>query len=407
MTNVTPGAPRAAARAVGQGPSTGRLVGLDLARGLAVLGMYASHVGPDPPGGGPVGWAAEMSRGRSSALFALLAGFTLVILTGRPEPRTGRAGRQAAGRVLIRSAALVALGGALTALDTSVNVILAYYGLALALALPLRRLRAARDLALVALAGALVLPQVLYPLRAAAYGGGWADTLADHDPLARISGGEGLLDLLVTGDYPVLTWLPFIVAGMAVARLDLGRPGARARSAVWGAALAAAGYGGSWLALHLVPGALGAVSAATDGGPAAAAWWSDAAGSPGDTNPAWLLVAAPHSQTTFSILGNTGVALLVLAGCLAVVDRSAGLRRLAAPVAAVGSVSLTAYAGHIVALSALGLDDEDRSYTGAVTLWLCFTGTAVLAALLWTRVFRRGPLEYALHSATLPARLIN
>ncbi|MET9876424.1 hypothetical protein ABZZ36_17575 [Actinacidiphila glaucinigra] len=212
-------------------------------------------MGPDPPGGGPAGWAAEMSRGRSSALFALLAGFTLVILTGRPEPRTGRAGRQAAGRVLIRSAALVALGGALTALDTSVDVILASYGLALALALPLRRLRAARDLALLALAGALVLPQVLYPLRAAAYGGGWADTLADHDPMARISGGDGLPDLLVTGDHPVLTWLPFIVAGMAVARLDLGRRGVRSRPAVRGAALTAAGYGGSWLALHLVPGA--------------------------------------------------------------------------------------------------------------------------------------------------------
>ncbi|MEU1621363.1 DUF418 domain-containing protein [Streptomyces sp. NPDC005722] len=407
MTNVTPGAPREAARAVGQGPTTGRLVGLDLARGLAVLGMYASHVGPDPPGGGPVGWAAEMSRGRSSALFALLAGFTLVILTGRPEPRTGRAGRQAAGRVLIRSAVLVVLGGVLTALDTSVNVILAYYGLALALALPLRRLRSARDLALVALVAALVLPQVLYPLRVAAYGGGWADVLADHDPVAVVSGGDGLLDLLVTGDYPVLTWLPFIVAGMAVAWLDLGRPGVRARLAGYGGVLTAAGYGGSWLALHLVPGALGAVGAATDGGPAGAAWWSDAVGSPGYTTPAWLLVAAPHSQTTFSILGNTGVALLVLAGCLVLVDRSAGLRRLAAPVIAVGSVSLTAYAGHIVALGAFDLDDQDRSYTGAVALWLCFTATAVLAALLWTRVFRRGPLEYVLHSVTLPARLIN
>ncbi|MET9876423.1 DUF418 domain-containing protein [Actinacidiphila glaucinigra] len=97
----------------------------------------------------------------------------------------------------------------------------------------------------------------------------------------------------------------------------------------------------------------------------------------------------------------------MLAGCLALGGRSAGLRRPAAPVAAVGSVSLTAYAGHIVALSALGLDDEDRSCTGAVVLRLCFTATAMAAALLWTRVFRRGPLEYALHSVTLPARLIN
>ncbi|MFF7679469.1 hypothetical protein [Actinacidiphila glaucinigra] len=85
--------------------------------------------------------------------------------------------------MLVRSAAL----------DAQADVIPACYGLALALALPLRRLGAARDLALVAPAGAPVLPRVPYPVRAAAHGGGWADVPA------------------------------------------------------------AAGHGGSWLALHLVP----------------------------------------------------------------------------------------------------------------------------------------------------------
>ncbi|MFB7290196.1 DUF418 domain-containing protein [Actinacidiphila glaucinigra] len=360
---------------------------LDLARGLAVLGMYGSHVGRDPPGGGPVGWAAEMSSDRSSALFALLAGFTPVILTGRPEPRTGRAGRKAAGRVLIRSAALVALGGALTALDTSVDVILAYYGLALALALPLRRLRAARDLALVAPAGAFVLPQVLYPLRAAAHGGGWAD-------IPRRPRSAGPDQRRRRPSRPGGHRRPPGAHLAAVHRRRHGRGPARPRPP---RRTVPAGR----------PRRPHRGRAPVRGGPAAAAWWSDAVGSPGDTTPARLLVTAPHSQTTFSIPGNTGVALLVLAGCLALVGRSAGPRRPAAPVAAVGSVSLTAYAGHIVALSALGLDDEDRSYTGAVALWLCFTATAMAAALLWTRVFRRGPLEYALHSVTLPARLIN
>ncbi|MGI5252928.1 hypothetical protein [Actinacidiphila glaucinigra] len=85
--------------------------------------------------------------------------------------------------MLIRSAALGAQADVIRP---------ACYGLALARALPLRRLGAARDLALVAPAGAPVLPRVPYPLRAAAHGG-WAD------------------------------------------------------------APAAAGHGGSWLALHLVP----------------------------------------------------------------------------------------------------------------------------------------------------------
>ncbi|MFG2363787.1 DUF418 domain-containing protein [Streptomyces mirabilis] len=402
-------APSGAASAVGADPapsltaSTGRLIALDLARGLAVFGMYAAHVGPDPSVGGPLGWVMEVARGRSSALFALLAGFTLVLLTGRPQPRTGRAGRQAMGRVLIRSAVLVALGYALTCLDTSVDVILAAYGMVFLLALPLYRLRA-DTLAVIAAATALVLPQVLYVLRIAVEGGSWADAVIAHDPLARITDSDGIVELFITGAYPVLTWLPFVIAGMAVGRLDLAKPGVRATVALLGSGLALLGYGGSWLALNLVPGAQAAVSATTDGGAAASAWWSDAVGDPTTITPDWLLVAAPHSQTTWSILGNTGVGLVIIAACLFAMDRSARLRRLAAPVIAVGSVSLTAYVGHIIAIKALGIDDLPTS--AALPALACLAAASMLLAVAWTRAFRRGPLEYMLHAATAPAHLI-
>ncbi|MER7819168.1 acyltransferase family protein [Streptomyces sp. NPDC096153] len=385
-------------------PSTGRMIGLDLARGLAILGMFAAHVGPDPSVGGPLGWVMEVARGRSSALFALLAGFSLVLLTGRPQPRTGRGGRQAIGRVLIRAAVLMALGYALVLLDTDVDVILSFYGLLFVLALPLYRL-SARTLALIAASTALVMPQVLYVLRAAADPGDRSDVVVGLDPLARLTGSDGLLELFVTGEYPALTWFSFIVAGMAVARLDLTRRDVLTKLAGTGAALAVIGYGGSWLALHAVPGALAGVSAATDGGPAASAWWSDAVGeefAPG--HPDWLLVASPHSQTTWSIVGNLGVALAVLAGCFLAV-RLAGPRvRLLAPLAAVGSISLTAYVAHIMAIRLLGTFDGDE--WPALPVLLGFAVAAMGSALLWTRFFRRGPLEYLLYSATKPARWI-
>ncbi|MET7714483.1 DUF418 domain-containing protein [Streptomyces sp. NPDC005407] len=402
-------APPEAASSVGAGhlpgtSSTGRLIGLDLARGLAILGMFAAHVGPEPSVGGPLGWVMEAARGRPAALFALLAGFTLVILTGRPEPRTGRAGRQAVGRVLIRSAILIALGYALIALDTDIDVILAAYGLLFVLALPLYRLRAA-TLAVIAAAAALVLPQVLYVIRIAVENGNWADAVIAFDPLARITDSDGFVELFITGAYPVVTWLPFIIAGMAVAKLDLGRSGVLSRVAMCGGALAVLGYGGSWLALHLVPGAQAAVNAATDTTAAASAWWSDAVGEdPTAGVPAWLLVAAPHSQTTWSILGNTGVALLILATCLVATDRSAQVRWAASPVIAVGSIALTAYVGQIIAIRVLGVEDLPDS--AALPVFICFAVAAMLLALAWTQVFRRGPLEYLLHAATMPARMI-
>ncbi|MGY6021900.1 DUF418 domain-containing protein [Streptomyces spinosirectus] len=390
--------------------TTGRLIGIDLARGLAVLGMYSAHVGPDVTVGGPVGLLLETARGRSSALFALLAGFSLIIITGRPQPRTGRAGRQAVARIVLRAMILIALGYALTALDTEVEVILSFYGLLFLAVLPLYRLRAA-TLALVAAAGALILPQLLYAVRVSIEDGSWADTFIARDPLARITGTDGVLELLFTGAYPVLTWAPFLIAGMAVARLDLTRPRIRSRLALTGGALAVLGYGGSWLALRLVPHALATISAATDGASASSAWWSDIVGEPQNGTPLdWLLVAAPHSQTTFSILGNTGVALALVAACLTVAARLPRLTRLAAPVSAVGTMALTAYVLHIVALWLLvdvwHVAVVDADTMSALPVLLGFIAAAVLLALVWTRHFRRGPFEYLLHVTTRPARFV-
>ncbi|MFE3634676.1 DUF418 domain-containing protein [Streptomyces sp. NPDC059168] len=392
-------------------PAVGRLIGIDLARGLAVLGMFSAHVGPAVAVGGPLGFLLETARGRSAALFAVLAGFSLVIITGRPRPHTGRAGRQAVARIVIRAALLLALGYALIALDTDVDVILSAYGLLFLTVLPLYRL-GARTLALISAASALLLPQVLYVIRAAIEAGGWADTVIAHDPVALISNTDGVIELLFTGEYPVLTWIPFLVAGMVVARLDL-TPGAGSRLAFAGGALALLGYGGSWLALHVVPNALPTISSAADGGSASSAWWSDAVGTPEDHTPlGWLLVAAPHSQTTFSIIGNTGVALAVIAACLAVAERMPRLTALARPVAAVGMTALTAYVLHIIALWSFSevwyvpaiAEDETLS---ALPALLGFIGAAMLLATVWTRLFRRGPLEQVLHVATQTAQRID
>ncbi len=363
--------------------------------------MYAAHVGPDPADGGPLGFVMELARGRSSALFALLAGFTLVLITGRPHPRTGRAGRQAVVRMVIRSLVLIVLGLALTSLDTDVDVILAFYGLTFLAVLPLHRLRV-RTLALLAAVGALVMPQLLHVTRLSIEDGDWADTVVAADPLARISDTDGFMELLFTGEYPVLTWMPFMLAGMAVARLDLTGNTVRARLVCTGGASALLGYGGSWLALRLVPHARSTVAAATDGDSAASAWWSDTVGYVvEDTPTAWLLVGAPHSQTTFSILGNTGVALLVLVLCVTGMDRLPRCARLATPVCAVGMTALTAYVLHILAVREFGMEEE----TGpALVDLLVYTSVALLIATAWTRRFRRGPLEQLLHVSTLPAR---
>ncbi|MGW0710122.1 DUF418 domain-containing protein [Streptomyces sp. NPDC002643] len=379
-------------------PSTPRLIGVDLARGLAVFGMYAAHVGPDPSEGGTVGFLMELSHGRASALFAFLAGFSIVLITGRSAPKTGRAGRQAVAKVVIRAVVLLAAGTALTLTGTPVEVILAFYGLFFLLVLPLYRL-SARPLAIIAALGTLVLPQILYVV---------TRLLHDTEPggiWAWPEDADGLVSLLFTGGYPALTWVPFVVAGMAVARLDLTATAVRVRLALTGVALAVLGYGGSWLALRLVPGALAKVGeSGVDGdGAAASAWWSDTWGWPSGESPYALLVASPHSETTLSIVGNTGVALTILVGCLAAVDAFPRLPRLARPVVAVGSMSLTAYVLHVLGIHALGIEELPGS---PVHVLVGFLLVVSVFATLWSRYVRRGPLEWLLGKATKPAERV-
>ncbi|MBR8638291.1 DUF418 domain-containing protein [Streptomyces tuirus] len=374
-------------------PGVGRLIGLDLARGLAVFGMYAVHVGPAPAQGGVIGFLMEPAQGRSSALFAVLAGFAVALITGRRTPKTGLAGRQAVAKMIIRAVILLALGTALTMTGTPVVPILAFYGLFFLLVLPLYRL-GAKPLALIAAGWALVGPQLLYALKPVVGG----------RVFLSYGQADGPVSLFFTGGYPALTWVPFVIAGMAVARCDLTATAVRIRLALTGVALAITGYGGSWLAVRLVPGAAEAVREAEEGAgmSSVSSVSPDSIGIFGDT-PAGMLASAPHSEATLSIVAATGVAILVITACLAVMDAFPRLRRLAKPVIAVGSMSLTAYVYHIVAIWLL--DTEDLAVPPLYVL-LGFILSITLLATLWSRFFQRGPLEWLMGKATGIARRI-
>jgi uncharacterized membrane protein len=222
----------------------GRLVGVDLARALAVFGMYIVHIGPPLSATTGVGsWIRYLADGHSSVLFATLAGFSLMLLAGRREPKTGLAGRQAKARIAIRAVVLLALGTAM-AMEYGGVIILGFYGVYFLLALPLVRL-SAKTLAILAAAFALVTPQLAFVLTSLLTPS-VQESINTYDPLRRLS-EVGVLDLLLTGFYPALTWMSFVIAGMALGRLDLSSGTVRRRLAAVGAALTVAAYGMSLL----------------------------------------------------------------------------------------------------------------------------------------------------------------
>jgi uncharacterized membrane protein YeiB len=376
----------------GRPAGAGRMLGVDLARALAVYGMFAVHVGPSPESvDGLPALLLELAQGRSASLFALLAGVSLALMCGRAPIERDTAGRLLRARIATRAVLLLVLGTALTAIGSTIWVIIPYYGLFFLLALP------ALGLATPALAGLAALTALAGPVLSMAprvVPPEWLDAVAAYDPLNQVS-RHGLIELAFAGGFPAVTWMAYVFAGMTLGRLDLAAEAVRRRLVRAGLALTAVGYGGSWLACTVFTDVRATMSAA-----AAAA---QAAGVHYDvryqgTALQRLLTAAPHSDSTFEITGNIGVAILVLVAAIALLEKRPRLRGPATPLLAVGTMSLTVYVVHILLIRYV----EVEVYLGSPTAVLAVFAVAATAfAAAWKRFFRRGPLESLLHAATV------
>ena len=344
---------------------SGRVTGLDVARALAVFGMLGAHFGAVPADvvAAPSSWLGVV-YGRSSILFAVLAGVSLALLTGRTVAPAGEELVRARTRILVRAAWVFAIGVALEALGTDIDIILGVYGILFVLALPFLRW-SPRRLLLAAAALAVLSPAAALLLTVSAQALGLEES--------------GVALLLLNGPYPALIWWTFILIGMAVGRCDLASPRVRARLLSGGAMLAVLGYGAGWTTTRWW-GQAASAQAWVDGDVEARSW-----------SLAWLSGAAPHSGTTFEIAGSVGVALIVIAACLVAAER---LPRATFPLVAVGAMALTAYTGGVLAPAVL---DE---YPEGGWAWLAFIAVTVVVATGWRLAIGQGPLERLLSTSS-------
>jgi len=336
-----------------------RLAGIDLARGLAVVGMLAAHLLTIEALeiGDPATWV-DVVNGRSSILFATLAGVSIGLMTGGRVPLAGVDRTQVSARLAIRAAALWIVGYVMLLLGVPVFVILPAYAILFLLTLPFLGLRAP---VLFAIAGALAL---VMPV---------VQVVLDALPLWSTPVGEQLSPLLGWA-YPFPTWIAFVLAGLAVGRCDLRAARVAVVLVVSGLALAAVGYGFD----AAVPGT-------------------------GETTFAGaLLTARAHSSGLFEVIGSGGVALAVAGACLLACRTF--LRWPAVPLRAVGSMPLTAYTAQLIvwAIAAAVLlgDTGDLSGFRALDPFWPITLGLILGCCAWTFLVGRGPLETALDRAT-------
>lgn len=324
-------------------------MGIDVARGIAVLGMVTAHVGPDARDRTTLAdRVLGLADGRSSALFVVLAGISLALLSGGPTPVAGRDLTRARVRIAVRAVVVLGVGLLLEELDTPILVILPTY-------------------AVLFLAGCVVLT---WPVRALVV---TAALFALVGPLVREAAGVAhepggtllheLAVLLVGPHYPALVWFAYLLAGLALGRCDLSAHAVQRRTALVGGGLVVTGYACAWLG-RVVVGELG------------------------------LFSTEPHASTTFEVVANTGTALLVVSACLAAAPR---LPRVLSPLAAVGALAFTAYTAQIVAVAVIG---PQVVWQPLWTSWVVFVVATVLVCWGWRTWLGRGPLERLLHGVS-------
>lgn len=400
--------------------SSGRIVGLDTARGVAIFGMVATHIYPlligSDAGVVTPTWVGMTFTGVSSALFVVLAGVGLSLLT-RKTTHPGRSRAQLSMRALI----LIFIGLLLGHAGSNVAIILVHYGVLFLMAMWFITL-SRRALTITAISWITIAPWVhgLFTRFMHVQAGGttayveqwrlWnSPTLTDVLTQPVLT----LWDVLFTGYYPVISFMGYILVGMAIGRAHLRRFTTAAGLLITGAIIYVVARGlGAWF---LTSEAFAYRVAHATGQDVADLDALAATGAQIDTNlvmgaPQWFGLAVPHSGAPLDIYSTAGAAMAAI-GVFLLLTRSSVVQVVLLPITATGMIALTAYTAHVILTGLWPRTWPAMVVVGAPvweTIWWMLIVHWMLVAVLGMVVYVlkvRGPLESLLrHASRVPAK---
>lgn len=312
-----------------------RIVGLDIARTLALIGMITSHLLA------PQALWAPVVNGYPAALFAVLAGFTLALMARRGVAEGGLALVASRYALTMRGIILIVLHQLIAPHSGSIFVVLMAFGVSyIALAWVPRWGNSSLWLLLVWL---LIASGVVHAL-----------------------GFFVNLPMVLNPPYPVIAWMAYMVAGLLGYRYLLHSRRLQIFFATGGLLLGAVGAQLRWV--------LDATTSFDSGDTALMAVMG-------------FFDAAPHSGGLIDLTTSMAAVLGVISLCLLIFRGGIW----SVPLQAMGSMSLTVYVLHVVTAGAVLAGGAHRH----PSLYWTTLVVAFIVPWLIKLQFRRGPLEWA------------
>lgn len=379
MTDVAQAA--TAPESVEESRTARRIIGFDIARAFAIFGMITVNyrstfqtIGESPE------WletASGLVNGRAAALFVLLAGIGIALLSN--------AGRLSGERANIREDRLNLFRRALFLLAIGLLFrqiweydILHFYGIYLMVAAVLLTV-SNRKLLVIGVIAAFVFPLLYYVLPAQYDIPFWSTT-------SEFTFRDVMIDLFFQGYHPVMPWIAFLMAGMMLGRLDLSDPTIRRKMLIGGVVLALIAEAIAYVALDM-----GIFKLMEDAFPTIDL---DAASA--------TLGTDPYPPMPLFVAVGIGWGMAAVSLCLSLGDRFAGSRWIT-PFVHTGQLALTIYILHgTVGIWAIGWAGykPHQTLVWILTYSALFYGAAIIASTLWRRRFDRGPVEAIMRRLT-------
>lgn len=349
-----------------------RIIGLDVARALAVIGMVIVNFKVVLGSHDPEGYLSAFTglfEGKAAATFVVLAGIGLALMT-RPREnddavRLARARRQ----IVVRAVLLFLLGTSYVVIWPA--DILHFYGVYMLLTLLFLRAHG-RWIGL-----AILLLVLSYPLllTACPYETGW-----DFETLSYLdfwTPAGFFRNLFINGFHPVFPWAAFMLFGYWLGRQPLGKARYVRRILMLSGSV-----------FLLVQG----VSYGLRQGLS--------------EEPPLHLFLSTHPMPPFPLymLNGMAVATLMIAGCILLAARFEGQGWIRV-FQQTGQLALTCYVAHVLlgmgameVFSSIPLGAYSLGFSVAYAL--VFSALCMLFAVVWLRFYKQGPLEWGLRKLT-------